>query len=117
VAGDWRRLHNEELHNSYTSQNSIRVIKSRRMRGAGHIVRMGETRNAYKILFAKSEGKSPLGRPRRGWQDIVRIDLRELWWEAVDWINLVQDGDQWRSVVNTVTNLRVLQKGTDFLTS
>jgi hypothetical protein len=80
------------------------MIKSRRMRWAGHVARMGETRNAYRILVGKPEGKRPLGRPRLRWVD---MDLREIGWNGMDWIELAQDRDQWRALVNTVMNLRV----------
>jgi hypothetical protein len=69
LTGDWRKLHNEELHNLYSSPNIIRTTKSRRMRWAGHVTGVGETRNAYRILAGKPEGKRPLGRPRRRWVD------------------------------------------------
>jgi hypothetical protein len=75
VTGEWRKLHNEELHNLYSSPNIIRMINSRIMRWAGHIVRMGETRNAYRILVGKPEGKRPLRRPRHWWVDNIKIDL------------------------------------------
>jgi hypothetical protein len=107
VTGDWRKLHNEELHNLYSSPNIIRMIKPRRMRWVGHVARVGETRNAYRILVGKPEGKRPLGRPRRRWVDNIKIDLRETGWDGVGWINLAQDWDQWRALVNTVMNLRV----------
>jgi hypothetical protein len=106
VTGYWRRLHNEELHNLYSSPNIIRMIKSRRMRWAGHVARMGETRNAYRILVGKPEGKRPLGRPRRMWVDNIKMDLGEIGWDGMDWIELAQDRDQWRALENTVTNLR-----------
>jgi len=93
VIGDWRRLHNEELHNLYTSPN-IRVITLRRIRGAGHVARMGKMRNAYKTLVGKPEGKRPLGRPRRRWEDNIRLDLMEIRWEGVDRIHMAQDMDQ-----------------------
>jgi hypothetical protein len=76
--GDLRKLHNEELHNLYSSPNIIRMIKSRRMRWAGHVARIGEKRNAYRILVGKPEGKRPLGRPRHMWMDNIKIDLREI---------------------------------------
>jgi hypothetical protein len=85
----------------------IRIIKSRRMRWAGHVARMGEARNAYRIWGGKLEGKRPLGRPRRRWEDNIRMDLREIGWGGMDWIDLAQDRDQWRTLVNTVMNLRV----------
>jgi hypothetical protein len=78
VTGDWRKLHNEELHNLYSSPNIIRMIKSRRMRWAGHVARLVPTKNAYRILVAKPEGKRPLGRPRRRWVDNIKMDLREI---------------------------------------
>jgi hypothetical protein len=78
VTGDWRKLHNEELHNLYSSLNISRLIKSRRMRWAGHVARVGETRNAYRILVRKPEGKRPLGRPRRRWVDNIKMDLTEI---------------------------------------
>ena len=76
VTGEWRRLHNEELSDLYSSPNIVRVIKSRRMRWAGHVARMGEERGVYRVLVGKPEGKRPLGRPRRRWVDNIRMDLR-----------------------------------------
>jgi hypothetical protein len=93
VMGDWRKLHNEELHNLYCSPNIIRMIKSRRMRWAGHVARMGKTRNAYRILVGKPEGKRPLARPRNSWVDNIKMGLREMGWDGVDWIELAQDRD------------------------
>jgi hypothetical protein len=83
------------------------MIKRRRMRWAGHVPRMVETRNAYRILVGKPEGNRPLGRPRRRWVDNIKIYLRDTEWDGVDWIELAQDRDQWRTLVNTVMNLRV----------
>jgi hypothetical protein len=74
----WRKLHNDELHNLYSSPNIVRVIKSRRMRWAGHVARMGEGRSVYKVLVGRPEGKRPLGRPRRRWEDNIKLDLREI---------------------------------------
>jgi hypothetical protein len=74
---------------------------------AGHVARIGEKRNAYRILVGKSEGRRPLGRPRSRWVDNIRMDLGEIGWDGMDWINLAQDRDQWRALVNTVMNLRV----------
>jgi hypothetical protein len=83
------------------------MLKTRRMRWAGHVARMGETRNAYRILVGKPEGKIPLGRPRRRWVDNIKMDLREIGWDGMDWIDLTQNRDQWRALVNTIMNLRV----------
>jgi hypothetical protein len=103
VAGEWRKLHNEELHDLHCPPSIIRMIKSRRMRLAGHVTRMEEKRNAYRLLV----GKRPLERPRRRWLDSIRMDLVELGWGGVDWIGLAQDRDWWRALVNSVLNLRV----------
>jgi hypothetical protein len=77
------------------------------MRWAGHVARTGEKRNAYRILLGKPEEKRPLGRPRRGWVKNIKIYLRERGWDGTDWIDLAQDRDRWRALVNTVMNLRV----------
>jgi hypothetical protein len=87
--GGWRKLHNEELHKLYSSPSIIRIIKSRTMRWAGHVARMGEKRNAYRILVGIPEGKRPLGRPRRRWVDNINMDLREIGWDGVEWIGLI----------------------------
>jgi hypothetical protein len=108
VTGEWRKLHNGELHNLYSPPDIIRQIKSRRMRWAGHVARMGEGRNVYRVLVGKPEGKRPLGRPRRRWEDGIKTDLTEIGWEVVEWIHLAQDRDRWRALVNAVMNLRVL---------
>jgi hypothetical protein len=106
VTGEWRKLHNKELHDLYCSPSIIRIIKSRRMRWAGDVARMGEKRNAYRLLVGKPEGKTP-GRPRSRWVDNIRMDLGEVGWGDVDWISLVEDRNRWRAVVNSVLNLRV----------
>jgi len=105
VAGGWRRPHNEELHNLNASPD-IRIIKSKRMRLMRHVARMGEMRNVYNVLLGNPEGKRPLGRPGRRWEDCIRMYIREIVWEVVDWIHLAQNRDQWRVLVNTVKNLR-----------
>jgi hypothetical protein len=106
VTGDWRKLHNEELHGLYSSPSIIRVIKARRMRWMGHVARMGEVRGAY-ILVGRPEGKRPLERPRRRWEDNIKMDLREIGFVDVDWIHLSQDRDRWRALVNAVMSLWV----------
>jgi len=87
-------LHNEELNDLYSSPNIVRVIKSRRMRLAGHVAHTGEERGAYRVLVGKPEGKRPLGRPRRRWVDTIRTDLQEVRCGYVDWIGLAQDIDR-----------------------
>jgi hypothetical protein len=84
VTGEWRKLNNEELRELYSLPSIIRIIKSRRLRWTGHVARMGEKRNAYRVLMRKPEGKRPLGRPRRGWVDNIRMDLGEVGWGDVD---------------------------------
>ncbi|KAJ4449417.1 hypothetical protein ANN_00816 [Periplaneta americana] len=106
VTGEWRKLHNAELHALYSSPDIIRNIKSRRLRWAGHVARMGESRNAYRVLVGRPAGKRSLGRPRRRWEDI-KMDLREVGYDGRDWINLAQDRDQWRAYVRAAMNLRV----------
>jgi hypothetical protein len=90
----WRKLHNEELHNLYSSPSIIRITRSRRMILAGHLARMGKKRNAFRILVGKPEGKRRLGRERRRWADNIRMDLREIGWDGVDWMDMAQDRDQ-----------------------
>jgi hypothetical protein len=107
VVGGWRRLHNEELHYLYASPNVIRVIKSKRIIWVGPVACMGEMRNAYKIFVGITERKRQLGRPRRRWEDNIRMDLIEIEWEYLDWIHLAQDRDQWCALVDTVMNLRI----------
>jgi hypothetical protein len=107
VAGGWRKLHNEELHNLYSSPSIIIIIKSRRMRWAGHVARMEEKRNVYRLLVGKPEGKIPLGRPRRRRMDNIKMGLLEIELDIVDWIGLAQDRYRWRALVNSVMNLRV----------
>jgi hypothetical protein len=107
VTGGWRKVHNEELHGLHSSPSIVRVIKARRMSWVGHVARMGEVRSSYNILVGRPEGRRPLGRPRRRWEDNIKMDLGEMGFGDVDWINLAQDRDRWRAVVNTVMNLRV----------
>jgi len=107
VTRDWRKLHNEELNDLYSSPNIVRVTKSRRMRRAGHVARMGERRGVFRFLVGKSEGKRPLGRPRHRWEGNIKMDLQEVGCGGMDWIGLAQDRDRWRTLVSAVMNLGV----------
>jgi hypothetical protein len=100
-------MDNDELHDLYSSPNIVRVIKSRRMGWDGHVARMGEGRGAYRVLVGRYEGKRPLGRPRRRWEDNINMDLGEIGIDGANWIWLAEDRVQWRAFVNTVMNLRV----------
>jgi len=106
VTGEWRKLHNEELRDLYSLPNIVWVVKSRRMGWAGHVAHMGEGRGVHRILVVKPEGKTPLGRPRRRWEDNIKMYLREAG-EGGDWMELAQDRDRWRALVNTMMNFRV----------
>jgi hypothetical protein len=108
VTGGWRKLHKEELHNLYSSPSIIRIIKSRRMRWAGLVARMGEKRNLYRLLIGKLEGKRPLERPRCMWIDNIKMDLLQIGLSIVDWIGLARDRYRWRGLLNAVMNLQVL---------
>jgi hypothetical protein len=106
VTGEWRKLHNEELNDLYSLPNIVQVVKSRRMRWAGHVEQMGEEKGVHRVLVGKPEGKRPLARPRHRWEDI-RMDLQEVGGGHGDWMELAQDRDRWRALVSTVKNLRV----------
>jgi hypothetical protein len=110
VTGEWRKLHNEELRDLYSLPSIIRIMKSRRTRWAGHVARIGEKWNVYKLLVKKRERKRPLGRSRRRWVDNIRMDLGEVGWGDMDWIGLAKDRNRWRALVNSVLNLRVSLK-------
>jgi hypothetical protein len=105
--GEWRKLHNEELNDLYCSPNIVRVVKSRRMKWAAHVARMWERRGVYRVSMGKPEGNRPLGRPRRRWEDNIKFDVLEVVCEFMDWIELAQDRDRWRALVNAGINLRV----------
>jgi hypothetical protein len=89
--GSWRKLHNDGLHDLYSSPSIVRVIKSKRMSGAGHVARMEEGRGAYRVVVGRPEGKRPLGRPRRRWEDNIKMDLGEIGIDGANWIRLAQD--------------------------
>jgi hypothetical protein len=107
VTGGWRKLHNEGLHDLYSSPDIIRIIKSRKMKWVGHVSQMGEKRNAYRLLVGKPEQKRPLGRPTRRWVDNINMNLGVIGLGGVDWIGLIQDKEKWRAFVNAVMNLQV----------
>ncbi|KAJ4434334.1 hypothetical protein ANN_22891 [Periplaneta americana] len=107
VTGEWRKLHNAELHALYSSPDIIKNIKSRHLRLAGHVASMSKSRNAYGVLVGRPEGKRPLGRSRRRWEDNIKMDLREVGYDDRDWINLAQDRDRWWAYVRAAMNLRV----------
>jgi hypothetical protein len=100
-------LHNDELHSLYSSPNIVRVIKSRRMRWVGHVASMEEGSGVYSVLVGRPKGKRLLGRLRHRWEDNIKMDLREIGIDGLNWIQLAQDRVQWQAFVNTVMNLQV----------
>ena len=107
ITGEWRKLHNEELNDLYSSPNIVQLIKSRRMRWAGHVAHMEAGRGVHKVLVGKPEGKRPMGRPRRRWDNNIKMGLEEVGGGCGDWMELAQDRDRWRALVSTVVNFRV----------
>jgi len=107
VTREWRKLYNEEFNDMYSSPNIVRVIKSRRMKWAGHVARMGERRGVYRVVVGKPEGKRQLGRPRHRWENNIKMDLQEVGCGGMDWIELAHDMERWRALVNAVMNLWV----------
>jgi len=107
VTREWRKIHNEELTDLYTSPSVVRVIKSRRMKWAEHVARMGESKGVYRVLVEKPEGKRPIGRPCHRWEDNIKVVLQDVGCGATDCIDLAQDWDRWRALVNSVINLWV----------
>ena len=106
VTEEWTKLHNEELNDLYSSPNIVHVIKLRIMRWAEHVAHMGERRGVCRLLVGKPEGKRPLGRPRRRWEDNIKMDLQEVECGGMGWIELAQDRDRWQTLVNAVMNFR-----------
>ena len=107
VGGFWVAVGKAASYQILTTLSIIQVVKSRRMRWAGHVARMGEGRGVHRVLVGKPEGKRPLGRPRRRWQDNIKMDLQEVGGGRGDWMELAQDRDGWRALVGTVRNFRV----------
>ena len=107
VTGEWRKQHNEQLNDLFSSPNIVRAMKSRRMRWTEHVARMGDRRGVYRVLVGKPEGKRPLERPRRRWDDNIKKDLQEVRCEGMDLIELAQDRDGRRALVNALMNIRV----------
>jgi len=107
VTGEWIKLQNKEVDNLCCYPSIVRVIKSSRMRWTRHVARMGQRRGVYRVLVDKPEGKRPLGKPRRRWEDNIKMDLQEVRSGGMDWIDLHQDRERWRALVNAVMNLRV----------
>ena len=104
VTMEWRQIHNEELYD-LDPQNIIRMIRSRKMRKAGHVSRMGDRRCAYRVLVVRHEGKRLHGKPRRGWEDDIKIGFQEVGWGGTDWMDVIEDGDRSGAHVNAVMNL------------
>ena len=107
VTGEWRKLHNEELNGLYSLPNIVWVVKSRRMRWAGHVARMGEDRGVHRVLMGKPERKRPMVRPRRRWEDNIKMDVQEVGGGRGDWMELAQDRDRWRALVGMVRDFWV----------
>jgi hypothetical protein len=117
VTGEWRKLHNKELSDLYSLPSIVWVVKSRRMKWDGHTEYMGEKRSIYRVLVGKPVGKRSLGRTRHRWEDNIRMDLLEVRCEGMDWVDVTQDRERWRALVNAVMNLRVPPNLGNFLTS
>jgi hypothetical protein len=107
VTGEWRKLYNEELSDLYSLPNIVHVVKSRRMRLVGHVAHMGEGRGVHRVLVGKPDGKKPLGRPRRKWDDNIKMDIPEVGGGCGDWLELDQDRDRRWALVSMVMNFRV----------
>jgi hypothetical protein len=107
VTGEWRKLHNEELNDLYSLLNIVLVVKSRRMRLAGHVARMAEDRDVHRMLMGMPEGKRPLGGPRRRWEDNIKMNFLDVGVGRGDWMELAQDMDSWPALVGMVRDFRV----------
>ena len=107
VTREWRKLHNEELNDLYSSPNIVWEIKWRRMRQVGHVVYIGVRRNVYRVVVGQPEEKRPLGRPGHRWEENIKMDLQEVGCRGMDWIGVAQDRDRWRALLNVTVNFRV----------
>jgi hypothetical protein len=114
---EWRKLHNVELSDLYSLPNIMQVVKSRRIRWAGHMARMGEGRGVHRVLVGKPDGKIPLGRPRLRWEDNIKMDLQEVGGSCGDWMELAQDRDRWRALHKCNDEPSVSKYAGNFLTS
>jgi hypothetical protein len=117
VTGDWRKLHSEELNDLCSSTNIVRIIKLRRIGWAGYVARIRDRRGVYSVLVGEPQGRRPLRRPRRRWKDNIMMDLQEVGFWYVDWMELSQDRNRWRALVSTVMNFLVPENAGNFLTS
>jgi len=107
VTREWRKLHNEELNDLYSSPNIVWEIKWRRMRQVGHVVYIGVRRSVYRVVVGQPEEKRPLGRPGHRWEENIKMDLQEVGCRGMDWIGVAQDRDRWRALLNVTVNFRV----------
>jgi hypothetical protein len=107
VTREWRKLHNEELNDLYSSPSIVWMIKSRRMQWTGHMAHMRDRRGIYRVLVRKPKGKRPLGRPRHSWEDYIKTDLQEVGCGGMDWIDLAHDRERWWALLNVVMKLKV----------
>jgi len=115
LTGEWRKLHNKELNDLYSSPNIAQVVKSRIMRCAGHVARMGESRGVYRVFVWKPEGKRAVRRPTHRWEQNIKMDLQEVGYVGTDWSTVAQNRDTWQALMKAVMNLQGSIKCREFL--